>query len=131
MLPQAGSVVSKRRDGSSWWFWLKIFCHSKSILSRDDDTGPSHCRRRWDPGGPAPQWPGKKKNNLKLSALFYKISKNLTAFTVFRASNDTQQLSLAPGLHPAKSGRACYDNPTGKGVFLSDVQHVYLYSLFN
>jgi len=98
MLSQAGSVVSKRRDGSSWWFWLKIFCHSKSILSRDDDTGPSHCRRQWDPGGPAPQWTDKKKNNLKLSALFYKISKNLTAFTVFRASNDTQQLSLATGL---------------------------------
>ena len=27
-------------------------------------------------------------------------------------------------LPPAKSGRACYDN--GKGVFLSDAQHVYL-----
>ena len=36
------------------------------------------------------------------------------AFTVSRASNDPQQLSLAPGLPPAKSGRACYDNPTGR-----------------
>ena len=62
---------------------------------------------------------------------FYKISKNLKAFTVSRASNDPQQLSLAPALPPAKSGRACYDNPTGRGKFLSDVQHVYLYSLFN
>jgi len=24
---------------------------------------------------------------------------------------------LAPGLPPAKSGRACYDNPTGRGYF--------------
>ena len=52
----------------------------------------------------------KKKNNLKLSALFYKISKNLKA-------NGPQQLSLAPCLPPAKSGRACYDNPTGRGYF--------------
>ena len=36
---------------------------------------------------------------------FYKISKNLKAFTVSRASNDPQQLSLAPGFPPAKSGR--------------------------
>jgi len=28
-----------------------------------------------------------------------------------------QQLSLTPGLYPAKSGRACYDNPTGRGYF--------------
>ena len=48
---------------------------------------------------------------------FYKISKNLKAFTVSRASNDPQQLSLAPGFPPAKSGRACYDNPTGRGYF--------------
>jgi len=62
---------------------------------------------------------------------FYKISKILKAFTVSRASSDPQQLSLAPGLPPAKSARAFYDNPRGTGVFLSDVQHVYLYSLFN
>ena len=24
---------------------------------------------------------------------------------------------LGPGLPPAKSGRACYDNPTGRGYF--------------
>jgi len=48
---------------------------------------------------------------------FYKISKNLKAFIVSHASNDPQQLSLAPGLPPAKSGRACYDNPTGRGYF--------------
>ena len=46
-----------------------------------------------------------------------KLVKNLKAFTVSRASNDSQQLSLAPGLPPAKSGRACYDNPTGMGHF--------------
>ena len=62
---------------------------------------------------------------------FYKISKNLKAFTVYRESNEPQQLSLSPGLPPAKSGRACYDKPNGKGVFLSDVQHAYLYNLFN
>jgi len=48
---------------------------------------------------------------------FYKISKNLKDFTVSRAFNDPEQLSLAPGLHPAKSGHACYDNPTGRGYF--------------
>jgi len=48
---------------------------------------------------------------------FYKISKNLKTFTVSRAFNDPQQLSLASGLPPAKSGRACYDNPTGRGYF--------------
>ena len=48
---------------------------------------------------------------------FYKISKNLKAFTVSRASNDPQQLSLAPGFPPTKSGRACYDKPTGRGYF--------------
>ena len=46
-----------------------------------------------------------------------KISKNLKAFTVSRAPNDPQQLSLAPGFPPAKSGRACYDNPTRRGDF--------------
>jgi len=45
------------------------------------------------------------------------MSKNLKAFTVSRAFNDPQQLSLAPGLPPAKSDRACYDNPTGMGYF--------------
>jgi len=57
---------------------------------------------------------------LKLSALFHfstKLVKNLKAFTVSRASNDPQQLSLAPGFPPTKSGRACYDNPTGSGYF--------------
>ena len=55
---------------------------------------------------------------MKLSALFYEISKkNLKAFAVSRASNDPQQLSLAPGLPPAKFGLACYDNPTGRGYF--------------
>ena len=48
---------------------------------------------------------------------FCKTSKNVKAFTVSRASNDPQQLSLASGLPPAKSGRACYDNPTGRGYF--------------
>ena len=58
------------------------------------------------------------KNNLKLFALFLQnCSKNLKAFTVSLAFNDPQQLSLAPGLPPAKSGRACYDNPTGRGYF--------------
>ena len=28
-----------------------------------------------------------------------------------------QQLSLAPGLPPAKSGRVCYDNPTEREYF--------------
>ena len=54
------------------------------------------------------------KNNLKLFALFFtKLVKNLKAFAVSRASNDPQQLSLAS----AKSGRVCYDNPTGSGYF--------------
>ena len=50
---------------------------------------------------------------------FYQVSKNLKAFTVSRVSNDPQQLSLAPGLPPAKPGRACYDrpNPTRRGYF--------------
>ena len=56
---------------------------------------------------------------------FYKISKNLKVFTVSRASNDPQQLSLAPCLPPAKSGRACYDNPTGSGYFY---QPSYMYT---
>jgi len=43
---------------------------------------------------------------------------------------DDDELSLAPGLPPAKSGRACYDNPAGRREFLSDVHYVYLYSLF-
>ena len=30
---------------------------------------------------------------------------------------DFQRLSLAPCLPPVKSGRACYDNPTGRGYF--------------
>jgi len=34
---------------------------------------------------------------------------------------DFQQLSLTPGLHPAKSGRACYDNPTGRGYEMSNM----------
>ena len=46
--------------------------------------------------------------------LFYILAR---AFTVSRAFNDPQQLSLAPGLPPAKSCRACYDNPTGRGYF--------------
>jgi len=48
---------------------------------------------------------------------FYKISKSLKTFTVSRASNDPQQLSLAPGLPSAKTGRTGYDNPTGRGYF--------------
>jgi len=60
-----------------------------------------------------------------------KLVKNLKAFTVSRAFNDPQQLSLAQGLPPAKSGRACYDNPTGRVYFYQMSQHVYLYSLFN
>ena len=60
-----------------------------------------------------------------------KSVKNLKAFTVSRASNDPQQLSLAqlaslqlnPVVHVTITQR--------EGVFLSDVQHVHLYSLFN
>jgi len=48
---------------------------------------------------------------------FYKISKNLKDFTVSRASIDSQRLSLAPGFPWAKSGRACYDKPTGRRYF--------------
>ena len=56
--------------------------------------------------GPTPQWPGKK--------YFVKI----------------EGLSSLP---PAKSGRACCDNPTERGISIRcwDAQHVYLYSLFN
>ena len=100
--------------------------------------GPTgHWRRQ---GGPRPpsQWPGKKEltlclhlkddisvtDILKISKItwnylhfFYKISKNVKDFTVSHASNDPQQLSLAPGFPPAKSGCACYDKPTGRGYF--------------
>ena len=37
---------------------------------------------------------------------------------------DFQQLSLARGLPPAKSGRACYDNPTG-GVYFYQMSNMY------
>ena len=57
------------------------------------------------------------KITLNYLHFFYKISKNLKAFTVSRASNGPQQFSLAPGLPPAKSGRACHNNPTGRGYF--------------
>ena len=74
----------------------------------------------------------KNRPNLKLSPTFStKLVKNLKAFTVSRASNDPQQLSLAPGLPPAKSGRASYDNPTGRGIFIRCPTRIYLYSLFN
>ena len=51
---------------------------------------------------------------MKLSALF---STKLVKILKLKPFNDPQQLSLAPGLSPAKSGRACYDNPTGRGFF--------------
>ena len=59
----------------------------------------------------------KRKITWNYLHFFYKISKNRKAFTVSRASNDQQQLSLASDLPPAKSGRACYDNPTGRVYF--------------
>ena len=65
-------------------------------------------------GAQAPQWPGK---------IFFGKIEGLSSFT--------SSVLKSRGLPPAKSGLACYDNPTGRGVFLSDVQHVYLYSLFN
>ena len=51
-------------------------------------------------GAQAPQWPGKKDFLVKIEGI--------SSFTTIK---------LGPGLPPAKSGRACYDNPTGREYF--------------
>ena len=64
-----------------------------------------HWRRQGGPRAQAPQWPGK--------IFFVKIEGLST-------------IKLNPGLPPAKSGRACYDNPKGRGYFYP-MSNMYTY----
>jgi len=64
-------------------------------------TSAAHWRRQGGgAGGPAPPM-ARQKN------FFVKIE-GISSFTTIK---------LGPGLPPAKSGHACYDNPTGRGYF--------------